>query len=195
MCQNSHSSPLIKPKETRPFMMRPITLTVDERAVLWQELQRIDLRALMVSPDYVIDGLRLGQGSGGDINFHHSCTRTAVEAEWYATPEILWSDNPCNDRCPVAPATGYVPLFYCLPHLGRHFRGFKRGESMRTSRITYTRLRRWVESLTPETRDEFSDTANTQDLHWTLTRVLGPEPRWPRSDDDTNTVGDQFTLF
>lgn len=173
------------------------TLTDDERAVLWA-MHPQDLHELAGAPAYAIEGMRLGERSGGTITVGYRCTKTAYERKWFGKPMIVWwPDRECHDRCRAYPNDRWPPGTYCLPHLGKHFKQYERGPLLRESRITYKRLQRWIESLTTETRTAIRDTAWSQDLHWLRVDLLGPKPGLPALTDgpEPTTVDDQYTLF
>ena len=146
-----------------------ITLTDDERAVLWA-MHPQDLHELAVSPAYEIERMRAGDRSGGSIVLSYRCTKTAYEREWYGEPTTVQRGNH--------------------EHL-------QRGPLLRAARITYKRLQRWIESLPIETRIAIRDTAGTPDLDRLRADLLGPEPRLPTriGEPAPIAVDDQYALF
>lgn len=173
-----------------------IDLTVDERRILWDFHYRLDLRNLASSPDRAIAYLRSSRGSGGDYSRGYQLDRTGITAEWRDWIVRYDPAQPCTHRCTGPTTAGW--LFHCAPGARGHAIGCApRTDRTHTARLTWTRLRRWIGTLTISQRTELA-AQTEQDLHWTMLALIGPRPAEPFDQPDAPhpaTPSAQLSLF
>lgn len=158
---------------------RTLRLTDDEALVIWWAHGRLCLPSMATDTDRAVRLLRDSYDrSGGDFRLRREQDKTRIT--------ITLSDRtnryggPCPTSCRQHGPDIGVYLWLCAPGARGHCSGFTGTGRTRTAALRWSRLAKWMQSLTDQDRDQIAACGRTwatmQHLHWILTRLLGPRP-------------------
>lgn len=166
--------PLPKPKRSS------LRLSADEKLVIWWQQTRLALPSLAVRTDWTIRTLRDSYSGGGDYRIGRSWDKTRITVTFHDRSPAYGGDCPPSCRQHGPNPGDYTHL--CAPGARGHSQGFTDTDTgrTRTAELRWTRLAKWMTSLTDADRAEIAACGRNwhalAGLHWPLTRLLGPRP-------------------
>ncbi|GAA3962926.1 hypothetical protein [Gordonia caeni] len=172
LAETADEPPRPEPKRT------PLRLTDDEKLVIWWQQTRLALPSLAVRTDWTIRTLRDSYSGGGDYRIGRSWDKTRITVTFHDRSPAYGGDCPPSCRQHGPDLGAYTHL--CAPGARGHGNGFTDTGRTHTAELRWTRLAKWMTSLTDADRSEIAACGQhwlaLPRLHWPLTRLLGPRP-------------------